>query len=137
MSGDRRRSVCEYTVLVFGSLVFLMGFPHALLGWPAFSAALTEAGVATDVREGLAVGWTFGSAAMFALGTLSVFSFFQLRRGNRYARTVVLVVGAMYLVFGLGAFLWRGGKPHFLAFMLVGVGLAVPALLWRDHGSSV
>lgn len=131
MSRELRRSVCEYAILVLGLLIFLSGFAHAFLGWPQLSSALAAAGVAPDLRGALAVGWTFGSVAMHTLGLLVVLGFFQLRRGNRFARWVAFLVGLMYLLFGLGAYLGRGMSPHFLAFMLIGALLGAAALLWR------
>lgn len=103
-----------------GALLLLSALAHALLGWPAVSDALAAAGAGPDLAGALAVGWHFGSMAMFVFGLI------VLRiaiRGDDPCSVRFIAVG--YLVFGVAAWLARELNPHFLLFVFTGVLLAL------------
>jgi hypothetical protein len=104
----------------------LLAIPHALLGWPALSAPLRDAGVAPDVVAGLRVAWYFGSAAMVAMGGVVV-TLAPRVASQRPARNAVSLVGLFYLVVGAAATVYRSPKPQFGLFVAVGLLIVVAA----------
>ncbi len=106
--------------ILSGALLILSALAHALLGWPAMSAALVEVGAGEDLSGALAVGWYFGSMAMLVFG-LIVLGITIRRRDPRAVRFIALG----YLAFGLTAWLARDLSPHFLLFIATGMLLAL------------
>ena len=64
------RNVRKAIGILAGVLLVLSALAHAFLGWPAMLAGLTEAGAGDDLTGALAVGWYFGSMAMFVFGLM-------------------------------------------------------------------
>lgn len=126
----RRR--CEYLILVAGALILAGGLAHSFLGWPVIRAALAEAGAPADLTAALGIGWNFGGVSMDVFGLIVLASFARLRQGQSAARLPAVLIGAMYVLFGTGAFIHRFPNPHFLFFIIVGLLLTGPALAWRN-----
>lgn len=125
-----RGALSAFGILAAGVVMVLGGFAHGFLGWPAMAEALAPYSVESNVVAALGVGWSFGSVAMLALGTIVLAGLPALRRGERFARQAALVAGLAYLLFGTGAFVYRDFKPHFLFFILVGLVLTVSVLAY-------
>jgi hypothetical protein len=94
---------------------------HSLLGWPQLRASLAGLGAPADLVTGLAIGWHFGGAAMVAFGLIALWAFGGRLRGRAVPAAPVVVVGAVYLLYGLGA-LAATRNPFFMIFV-------VPALM--------
>jgi hypothetical protein len=126
------RRVGEYLVGVTSSLIFLSSFAHGLLGWPELEAAL-RGRVDPAVLGALGVGWHFGSISMATFGLLGLLSFAQMRKGRAEARWTPALIGAAYTIFGVAALLYRGPRPHFAFFIVLGIFLLAGALLWSPE----
>lgn len=110
--------------ILAGVLLVLSALAHAFFGWPAMTEALDDAitddAGAVDLVGALAVGWHFGSMAMFVFGLI------VLRIAIRDADSCsARFIAVGYLVFGLAAWLARDLNPHFLLFIVTGVLLSV------------
>ena len=93
---------------------------HAVLGWPPFKAELTALGLEPHDVDALAVAWYFGSIAMAMFAAIAWHIAKRLRAGHPSFVTL-RIIGAGYLVYGAGAFVFRHHNPHFLGFMAIGV----------------
>lgn len=120
-----RSTICFIAAVVSGILMIFGGVAHAVAGWPTMAAALSEQGIDPDLTAALAVGWSFGSVAMLAMGVTVLLSLRAMRRGVSEAFGMALTAGLAYVVFGLGAFAYRFPNPHFLFFVVVGVVLCL------------
>lgn len=125
-----RKGLSAFGIVAAGVVMVLGGFAHGFLGWPAMSEALAPYPVDPNVVAALGVGWWFGSVAMLALGAIVLAGFPALRRGERFARQATFVPGLAYLLFGIGAFVYRDFNPHFLFFILVGLLLCLSVLAY-------
>ena len=123
-----RRTLGSGGILVSGLLMVAGAFAHAFAGWPQLAGALREGGADPHLVVVLGIGWVFGSIAMVAMGLVAIVGFFAIRRGGPLARGPGLVVGATYLAFGIGAFIYRFPNPHFLFFIVLGLLLSVSLL---------
>lgn len=130
--GARRRPIGDWLVLAGGVFITLSSAAHAFLGWPGLAAELEPFNPSDSVRQTVAIGWTFGSAAMLAMGLVTLLAFAELpRAGAALASRVALVIGLAYLAFGIGAFAYSSGNPHFFGFMAIGLLLSLGAVLGR------
>jgi len=67
----------------------------------------------------------FSTFAMFGFAILVLAAAFGASRGATPARPLLAIVAAVYIAFGLGAFiLWRG-SAHTLGYLLIGVIIGV------------
>jgi hypothetical protein len=122
-------------VLGLGTVLVFSAFAHAFLGWPAMRASLDAAGAPSELRDGLGVGWLFGSAAMATFGTIVLTAGNRLRRGDASGIATVRWIAICYLAFGLWAYVARGLAPHFLFFIAVGLSAGILTFgPWRVTG---
>jgi hypothetical protein len=124
----KARRVGEYLVAVASALIFLSSFAHGLLGWPELQALL-EGQVDPNVIGALGIGWHFGSVSMATFGILGLVSFAQMRKGRVGARWTPLLIGVAYTLFGTVAFLYRGFRPHFVFFIVLGLLLLAGSMI--------
>lgn len=126
-----RRKSCEIAVLVTGLLIFIGGFAHSLLGWPAVAAGLTGASVDRSLMGGLFMEWNFAAGAMLVMGAVVILLYGDMRRSASASLRNGLLVGALYALFGVAGTIRRFPNPHFLVFLAVGGILTAALLLWR------
>ena len=124
------RRVSEYLVGLTSGFIFLSAFAHAGPGWKALREALQE-GTDPAILGAVGVGWHFGSVSMATFGLLGLLSAVQMRRGQPHARWTPALIGTAYVLFGIGALLYRGQKLHFVMFIVLGGFLITGTLLWR------
>lgn len=123
-----RRAVLATLVAI---LLAASAAAHATLGWPPFRAELLERGMPAEAVGALAAGWYFGSIAMGLFAGIAWHVAKLLRQGQA-AFVSLRIIGAGYLVFGLGACLLRNYDPHFLGF--AGIGVLALAAGWPAPG---
>ena len=117
-------------------LIVASAFADGLFGWPPFEDALDGAQVASSVAAGLAMGWYFGSAAMFGFGTIVLNQTFRRIRRQPIQVGPLWVIAIVYLVFDIGAYVWRDFNPHFLLFVATGVLVALFIHLASRHATN-
>ncbi len=114
-----------------GLLLVVSSAAHTFAGWPQLRGVLTGAGVDPAIVGALAVGWVFGSVSMLAFGVIVLRAGIRMARGREFDRAPVIVIGSIYALFGVVAFLSRALNPHFLLFILNGALVA-----WAGSGRS-
>jgi hypothetical protein len=113
-------------VFLSGALMVLSCFAHAIFGWQAVGGALRAAGTPPDLLTGVAVSWYLGSAAMAAFGAIAIVGGLRLRTGDRSGLMMMRIVAAVYVAYGMGAYIGTGFEVHFLMlFVVPGLMLAV------------
>ena len=125
---ERPRS--DFAVLAGGILMLLASLAHSFVGGPALLEELAREGVNADNTAGMLVGWLFGGTAMGLLGILTIIGYRRLRRGDDGARSTLFAIGAFWILFGLGASLYRFPSPHFLGFLVIGGLVCIPPSVW-------
>jgi lipopolysaccharide export LptBFGC system permease protein LptF len=118
--------------LVAGGVMIVSSAAHGLFGWKAMQAALEETKAPADLILALGLGWRFGSAAMLAFGCIVVATFVQRLSGVAVSPMPGLVIGAAYVVFGVGALTASKFDPFFLVFVVPGVLVLAAALPGRQ-----
>lgn len=128
-----RRRIADAGLLVAGIAMIAAGIAHAFGGWPPLGSALAALGAARDLAGPLAVGWAFGSLAMVAFGAIVLLGRRDCRHGGAMGAAACRVVGVAYMVFGVGATVYRWPNPHFLGFIALGVLALLPAARRPGH----
>jgi hypothetical protein len=131
----RTRAAAVWMVGIASALILLSSAAHGFLGWKAVRAAIAPRLEAGELQD-LALGWTYGSAAMAAFGVLGLVSTAQLRKGLGSARVIPAVVGAAYTIYGVASTVYSRGNAHFpVAFVMPGVLLLAGALLAKSDAA--
>ena len=110
-----------------GLFLVVSSAAHVLAGWKNFSAALASMRAPADVVTGLAIGWYFAGVAMFVFGCIVIWELANVGRRGSLALWPVLLIGAMYIAFGIWARLISALDFFLMAFVLPGVLLVVAA----------
>jgi hypothetical protein len=111
---------------VAGLVMLLSAAAHGMLGWPAMSQGLADAGAPADLAGGLAAGWYWGSVAMIAFGLIVLAAALRVRRGDPSLNAPVLMIAVCYVMFGLAAFVARHNEPFFFLFVATGLLAGLP-----------
>ncbi|HKM79665.1 MAG TPA: hypothetical protein VJY15_01700 [Candidatus Acidoferrum sp.] len=72
------------------------------------------------ISKTLYIVWYFVSGTMLVFGAMLVWIAFRLRAGDASALFVAYLIGALYLVTGICATIYRRGDPFWLFFILLG-----------------
>lgn len=119
--------------LVAGAAMILSSAAHSLVGWKQLKAALKQAQAPADLVATLAMGWHFGGVAMLAFGFILVALFTHRLRGNAVSLRPAIVIGTVYVVYGVWALAVSGFDPFFLVFVIPGALALVASIAPRDH----
>ena len=123
MSPIPDRPWTRHAMLAVALLLLLSSGAHGVLGWRMVSAALQAIAAPSDLSKTVAIGWFLGSAAMVAFGLVTLLAWTRARRRDGSGLQAATIVAAVYLLFGLGAFLYAGFNPHFLLLFMIPGGL--------------
>jgi len=113
----------RHVMFVVAALLLLSSGAHGVLGWKMLHAALVDIAAPPDIVRTVAIGWFLGSAAMVAFGLVVLSAWRRARRGDGSGLQAAAIVAAVYLLFGLGAFLFSGFNTHFLLLFMIPAGL--------------
>lgn len=127
------RTFCANTTLTAGVFMFLGGVAHTAIGLPDLQGAIARGEVADTVAGGMLIVWTFAGLAMDVMGILVILFSAEVRRGLRAGWVKAMLVGALYLLFGLSAYVYSYPNPHYLSFVAVGALLYGPLAVYYKH----
>jgi hypothetical protein len=119
-----------------GVLLLVSSLAHSLLGWKAQSAALAQSQVPADLVMTLGVGWQFGGVAMFAFGCIVIWEIATLGRRGSLALWPVLLIGLVYVAFGVWARVLSRDSFFLFSFVIPGAILIAAAWPSRPRGTA-
>jgi hypothetical protein len=124
------RTALRATLLFMAAV--LMAFAaavNAVVSVPHLRADMAEINVRPTLLGAISLGLSFGTFAMVGLALLVLAAAFEAARGATPARPLLVIVAAVYVAFGGGAFfVWRG-SAHTLGYVLIGVLIGVAITL--------
>ncbi|HSE32416.1 MAG TPA: hypothetical protein VLA93_12670 [Pyrinomonadaceae bacterium] len=110
-------------------LMIFAAFTTTTVSVPHLREDLLEINVRPTLLGAVMVGLHFGSFAMFGFGALVlVLSVRAWRAPAGVDRVLIGIIGAVYLLFGIAAFMWTGSH-HTLGYVLMGLLLGGAALV--------
>ena len=116
------------------ALQVLSGVVHSIVGWPAMTKAFASTNAPTALVQGLAVPWQFAGLSMVTFGVIVAMTLWRATQRAEESLATVMVIGAVYVVFGLVGLALTGADATFLMFLVPGVMLVATA--WRPRGTA-
>ena len=117
-------------VLFLAGLAILgSGFLHGLINVPHLKEDLVEIGVRPTLVGAIMLVLYFSVVAMLGFGGLVLTSAVDAFRGKRTAQAPLWLVSAIYVVFGIVAFLFVSRTHHMLGYAAMGLLVAAGAAL--------
>ncbi len=107
--------------IVAGVLLLLSSAAHSFLGWAGLSREMNDARVPPALAFGVKLGWQFGGACMGAFAVIVLVTFAGRLRGRSTSSFPALVIGIVYLAFGMWALVASDLQPFPLVFIVPGV----------------
>lgn len=122
------RSPLRVTLLLMAAL--LMGFAaivNVAVAVPHLRADMAEINVRPTLLSAVSLGLYFGTFAMFGFALVVLAAALAASRGAAVARPLLAIIAAIYVLFGVGAFLLWSGNAHTLGYVLMGalIGFAI------------
>ena len=121
---NRLRMVLGY---LGGVLLVVGSAAHYLLGWRGLSTSLAKTQAPADLVTWLAIGWYFAGVAMFTFGCIVIWELANVGRRGSLALWPVMLIGVVYVAFGVWARLVSSLDFFLLAFVFPGALLVVAA----------
>ncbi len=121
---NRFRVILGY---IGGVLLVASSAVHSLVGWKGLSTALAQMQAPADLIAGLAIGWHFAGVAMFTFGCIVIWEMANVGGRGALALWPVLLIGVVYVAFGVWARLTTNVNFFLLAFVIPGVMLIAAA----------
>jgi len=94
---------------------------HGFLGVKPVRAALAAVALPPDILRVLWIVWYCTSLSMVAFGALLFWAWPALKAGSRSRSAVPLIIGTLYAIEGIACFVYTGGHPFWLLFLVQGV----------------
>lgn len=130
------RNVSWYVFLIVGIIIGLGAFGHGH-SVVRVHEAIDQFPIARPIYQTLFVVWYFVSGAMLGFGAMIIWISFRLKAGDASALFIAIVIGVLYLVFGVCALIYRRGDPFWILFVVLGVLLVGSSVNLRGSNPSV
>jgi hypothetical protein len=116
----------------FAAVTITLGaYGHGFVGIKPVRAAIEASTLAPDVARMIWIVWYFVSGCMASFGVLLFWGWRDLAAGTSSRSSAALVIGALYTVTGIAAYLYSGHEPFWLLFLTQGVFVIGSTLVLR------
>jgi hypothetical protein len=93
--------------------------------------AIAVSTLAADVVLVIWIVWYFVSGCMLAMGAVLFWAWPALEAGPASRSAAALIVGTLYSLTGIASWLYSGGDPFWLVFLVQGAGVTGATLVLR------
>lgn len=118
-----------------GILLVLATIPHVMLGTAEVLQAIKLGDIRSSMIPVIKNIWVFSSIMLPLSGIWVLFLVRDLKRLDRRAWWQAVFIGLAYTGGGIAAIMWSGIQIHLLLFVLIGLLLFIPMLLWAGSFS--
>jgi hypothetical protein len=101
--------------------IALGAYGHGFVGVKPTRAAIEASSLDSHTVHVIWIVWYFVSGAMLAFGMLLFWAWPGFKPGAVSRAAAAWVIGALYLITGIAAYLYSGGEPFWLLFLVQGV----------------
>ena len=116
----------------FAAITITLGaYGHGFVGVKPVRAAIAASTLAPDVVRVIWIVWYFVSGCMASFGVLLFWAWRDLAAGTSSRSSAALVIGTLYTVTGIAAYLYSGHEPFWLLFLTQGVFVIGSTLVLR------
>jgi len=126
---SRRQSIRTGLLSVAGVLLALAAGVNAFINFPHLREDMSEIPVRPTLMQAISLGLYFGASAMAGLALVVLAAAVESSRGGAGHRSLLFVVAAVFLAFGVTAVVSGDASPHTLGYAGAGGLIAVAAAL--------
>jgi hypothetical protein len=116
-----KRTVASVLYWLAAVVITLGAFGHGFAGVIPVRAAIEASTLPADVTRTVWIVWYGTSLSMITYGLLLFWAWPALKAGSSSRSMPALIVGAFYLLTGIGAYPYSGRDPFWLMFIVLGV----------------
>lgn len=131
-----KEKVIGSTARIAGILIILATIPHVMLGTAEVLQGIKLGDIRSSMVPVIKNIWVFSSVMLPLSGLWVLFLVRDLKRLDRRAWWQAVLIGLAYTGGGIAAIVWSGIQIHLLLFVLIGLLLFIPMLLWAGSFSS-
>jgi uncharacterized membrane protein HdeD (DUF308 family) len=129
--------IISLSVFLIVSIVIGLGaFGHAHAVHNVHEA-IDQFPINSAISQTLYIVWYFVSGAMLAFGVTLLWIWFRLRARDTSSLFPAFVIGALYVIFGVCAAIYRPGDPFWFVFIILGILLLGSSFTLRAIHPSV
>jgi hypothetical protein len=100
--------------------ITLGAYGHGFVGVKPVREAIAASTLAPDIVRPIWIVWYFVSGCMVVFGLLLFWAWPALKGGSSSRSVPALIVGGFYAVTGIASYLYSGGDPFWLLFLVQG-----------------
>jgi len=115
------RAVCSILYWLAAIVITLGSLGHGFLGVIPVRDAIQASTLPPDVTRTLWIVWYGTSLSMITYGLILFWAWPALRAGSSSRSAPAFIVGAFYLILGVGAYSYSGRDPFWIMFIVLGV----------------
>src|SRR5688572_29465617 len=131
-----KEKVIGNTARVAGILIVLATIPHVLLGTAEVLQGIKLGDIRSSMVPFIKNIWVFSSVMLQLSGMWVLILVKDLKRLDRRAWWQAVLIGLAYTGGGIAAIVWSGIQIHLVLFVLIGLLLFIPMLVWAGSFSS-
>jgi len=131
-----KEKIIGTTSRLAGILLILATIPHVTLGTAEILQGIKLGDIRTSMVPIIKNIWVFSSVMLPLSGIWVLFLVKDLKRLDRRAWWQAIFVGFTYVASGIAAIVWSGIQIHLVLFVLIGLLLFIPMLVWAGSFSS-
>ncbi|HKP32465.1 MAG TPA: hypothetical protein VJT83_07045 [Chitinophagaceae bacterium] len=124
------------TARLAGILTILTTVPHVILGTAEVMQGIKLGDVRSSMVPVIKNIWVLSCIMLPLSGMWILFLVRDLKRLERRAWWQAILIGLSFAGAGIAAMVWSGIQIHLLLFVLIGLLLFIPMLLWAGSFSS-
>jgi len=114
------RAIASILYWLAAVLITLGAFGHGFVGVIPIREAIAASSLPPSVTRPLWIVWYGTSLSMITYGLLLFWAWPALHAGSSSRSMPALIVGAFYVLVGIGAYVYSGRDPFWLMFILIG-----------------
>ena len=130
------RRLSLFVFLVVGVVIGLGAFGHGHAAQKVH-AAIDQFPIDPVIATTLYIVWYFVSGCMILFGATIIWMWFRLRAGDASSLFVAYLIGALYVVTGVGGMIYRHGDLFWAFFIVLGGLLLVSSLALRSGNAPI
>jgi hypothetical protein len=116
-------------LLAAGVLMAFAAVVHATISVPHLREDMVEIHVRPTLLGAVSLGLYFGAFANFGMALVVLVAGARALRGGATDRSLLAIVAAVYVAFGVTSFFAWGGSAHTLGYALAGLVIGVAVAL--------
>ena len=126
-----KQRIFSFVFLVTSIVIGLGAFGHAGQWWKVVYPVLGNRVSDPRMLNMLLAVWLFVSGSMLSFGLVLIWTWLQIRKGDRGVAVIPIGIAVFYFIFGVLSWIYVG--RFFALFMVLGISLFISTLVINAH----